>query len=84
MNYQVSIRRRAQKFIAALSKSDLDAVWAAVLALAGNPRPHGSKKLTDRDGWRIRVRSYRVVYEIDDVARKVTVLRVGHRRDIYR
>ncbi len=42
------------------------------------------KKLTGREGWRIRVGQYRVIYEIEDVIRVVTVLDVGHRRDIYR
>lgn len=57
---------------------------AAIAALAENPRPQGCIKLTDRDGWRIRVGSYRVIYEISDGQLLVTVIRVGNRRDIYR
>jgi mRNA interferase RelE/StbE len=49
-----------------------------------DPRPHGSRKLVGRDGWRIRVGRYRVIYEIDDAQRFVTILHVGHRKDIYR
>jgi len=59
-------------------------VRAAIAALAENPRPQGCIKLTDRDGWRIRVGSYRVIYEISDGQLLVTVIRVGNRRDIYR
>ena len=44
----------------------------------------GCRKLSGREGWRIRVGSYRVVYEIDDELQVVTVLHVGHRRDVYR
>jgi mRNA interferase RelE/StbE len=51
--------------------------------LAENPRPPGCLKLTNREGWRIRVSSYRVIYEIDDEQKIITVLQVGHRRDIY-
>jgi mRNA interferase RelE/StbE len=40
--------------------------------------------LTNRGGWRIRVGDFRVIYEIDDDQRAVTVLRIGHRRDVYR
>jgi len=56
----------------------------AIRVLAEAPRPTGCLKLTGRDGWRIRVGNYRVVYEIDDGGRMVTVLHIGHRRDIYR
>jgi mRNA interferase RelE/StbE len=44
----------------------------------------GCKNLTGRDGWRIRAGDYRVIYEIDDAGQTVTVLHVGHRRDIYK
>jgi mRNA interferase RelE/StbE len=53
-------------------------------ALRENPRPAKCLKLTGREGWRIRVRNYRVIYKIDDSEKLVTILHVGHRRDIYR
>ena len=83
MSYGVSILRRAQKELAALPKADYGRVRDAVAALADNPRPAGCKKLVGRDGWRIRSGDYRVIYEIDDAEEKVTVLHIGHRRDIY-
>ena len=84
MNYQVQILRRAQRQLARLPLQDFERVRDAVRALSNDPRPDGCKKLTGRDGWRIRVGQYRVIYEIDDVVRVVTVLDVGNRRDIYR
>ncbi|HTG61774.1 MAG TPA: type II toxin-antitoxin system RelE/ParE family toxin [Terriglobia bacterium] len=56
----------------------------AIYALAENPRPPGCLKLSGREGWRIRVSSYRVIYEIGDAQQTVTVLHIGHRRDVYR
>jgi mRNA interferase RelE/StbE len=57
----------------------------ALLALEGEPRPHGTTKLTGgSDRWRIRVGDYRVIYHIDDAAQEVTVLRIAHRRQVYR
>jgi mRNA interferase RelE/StbE len=57
---------------------------AKILSLAGNPRPAGCKKLKGlRDVWRIRVGSYRVLYGIEDTKKVVTILAVGHRRQIY-
>lgn len=53
-------------------------------ALAHEPRPPGCKKLRGGAGWRVRVGDYRGICQVDDSARIVTVLRAGHRRDIYR
>ncbi|MCH7712125.1 MAG: type II toxin-antitoxin system RelE/ParE family toxin [Chloroflexi bacterium] len=82
--YCVSILRRAQRELTQLSSENYDRVREAILSLAESPRPAGCLRLTGRDGWRIRVGSYRVVYEIDDSEQRVVILHVGHRRDVYR
>jgi len=56
----------------------------AIRNLASEPRPHSCLKLTGRDGWRIRSGNYRVIYEIEDPQQLITILHVGHRRDVYR
>jgi mRNA interferase RelE/StbE len=56
----------------------------ALLRLAGNPRSQGFKKLTGVPLYRIRVGTYRIVYEINDPKQLVTVVTIGHRRDVYR
>ena len=84
MTYRVTILRRAQKELGALGDDPYSRVRDAIGGLAEDPRPSGCLKLTGRDGWRIRIGNYRVVYEIDDSAHLVTVLHVGHRRDVYR
>jgi mRNA interferase RelE/StbE len=84
MNYQVVIRAPAQKSLTSLPKRDYEVVRDAIFNLASNPRPHGCKKLSEREGWRIRVGRYRVIYIIDDSLRLVRVTRIGHRSDIYR
>ena len=53
-------------------------------ALQENPRPPGCKKLRDRQGWRVRFGHYRIIYKIDDTQKIVTIVEVGHRREIYR
>jgi mRNA interferase RelE/StbE len=83
MSYEVLILRRAQKELANLPKADYERVRDAVAALAENPRPAGYKKLIGREGWRIRSGDYRAIYEIDDAQQQVTVLHIGHRRDVY-
>ncbi|HLM03341.1 MAG TPA: type II toxin-antitoxin system RelE/ParE family toxin [Pyrinomonadaceae bacterium] len=83
MNYALLILRRAQKELANLDKIEYERVREAIASLAENPRPAGCKKLAGREGWRIRVGDYRVIFEINDVKREVTVMHIGHRRDIY-
>ena len=82
--YTVGIERQARRALARLPDADYARVLAAIRALADTPRPPGCLKLPDREAWRIRVGVYRVVYEIDDKQKVVTVVDVGHRRDIYR
>ena len=83
MSYQVLILRRAQKELARLHGGDYERVRDAIIALAQDPRPPGCRKLTVHEGWRIRIGNYRVIYEIDDRKQTVTVLHIGHRRDVY-
>jgi mRNA interferase RelE/StbE len=81
--YEVFILRRAQKELASLPKPNYLRIRDSIAELASNPRPVGCKKLTGREGWRIRSGDYRIIYEIDDPQSRVTVLNVGHRKDIY-
>ena len=84
MTYEVLILRHAQRELARLPAGAYARALAAMRALSAAPRPDGASKLEARDGWRIRAGDYRIIYEIDDGAGTVTVLHVGHRRDVYR
>jgi len=68
-----------------LPRTVFTAELSAIIALSHNPRPVGVKKLVGgRSDWRIRIGEYRIVYEIDDTSKTVTILGVAHRRDAYR
>jgi mRNA interferase RelE/StbE len=83
--YRVEIARRALKALAALPRGEQQRVRAAIDLLADNPRPPGCTKLTgEDDAYRVRVGVYRIVYEVLDDSLLVHVVRVGHRRDVYR
>lgn len=84
MKYVVLIERYAQKQIMRLDKKVVPSIKAAIADLANNPRPYGYKKLKGEDAYRIRVGDYRVIYEIEDDKIIVTVVSVGHRKDIYK
>lgn len=83
MKYTLLILRRAQKELANLDKTEYERVRNAIALLAENPRPGDCKELVGREGWRIRIGNYRVIYEIDDTIKQITVLHIGHRRNIY-
>jgi len=55
----------------------------AIYSLADNPRPAGYKKLKGRDGYRIRVADYRIIYDIFDSELIVDIITLGHRKEIY-
>ena len=83
--YLVEINRSAGREIVALPNNMRVRVLAAVDLLAADPRPHGVKSIKGHPGqFRIRVGDYRVVYEIKDAVLVVLVVRVGHRREVYR
>jgi len=73
-----------RKQLDALPTPAIENISERLLQLRDNPRPGGCKKLQGRDGWRIRVGDYRVIYHVQDDALVVLVLTVGHRRDVYR
>ena len=84
MTHDLDIRRRAQRALDRLPKIDFKAVTAAIQDLAREPRPRGIEKVKSTGLWRIRQGDYRIVYDIDDHRRLITVVRVGHRREINR
>ena len=82
--YSVELRTRAERDIVALPPSVARRVLDVLARLRENPRPAGIRKLAVEGGYRIRVGEYRIVLEIDDSARRVTIVRIRHRRDVYR
>jgi mRNA interferase RelE/StbE len=84
MKYTILILPRAKRELAQLPQRAYEQIRDAVRALSLDPRPQGSTKMSGRDAWRLRLGDYRVIYGIDDRLHAVTILHVGHRRDVYR
>ena len=82
--YSVRILRRAIKDIAHLPKGYTRLVSQHIDRLEGDPRPSDAKKLQGTTDYSLRVGVYRILYDIDDEARIITVYRVKHRREAYR
>jgi len=85
MTYRVTITSTAVKERKRLDTTSRKRVDAALVNLLENPRPHGAKKLAgSQHDWRVRVGDYRILYEVDDSGRLITVWRIAHRREVYR
>ena len=84
MSYALGILPRAQRELGALPTENYQRLREAIFALADEPRPQSSRKLTGRKGWRLRIGDYRMLYDIDDTKQTITIVHVGHRRDVYR
>ena len=84
MIYAITINRSAQRQLAKIDAQMRIRISQAIYAFAENPRPSDCKKLVGHNAWRIRIGSYRVIYEIQDNILVVTVIRVVHRREVYR
>ncbi len=83
--YKIEISRTAEKQLKKLSKDDQQRVVAAILDLAEDPLPKGSRKLAGyEDVYRIRVGHFRILYSCVAKTLIVIVLKIGHRKDVYR
>jgi mRNA interferase RelE/StbE len=82
--YSVEIKRSAAREIEALPLHDRRQVIERIGLLADDPRPRGCEKLVGGERYRVRQGDYRIVYSVEDSMLIVWVVKVGHRRDVYR
>jgi len=84
-SYELLIKASAAKELEAVGrKSDRTRIVDKIYTLKDDPRPQGSEKLTGQDRYRLRQCQFRILYVVDDGERVVTVVKIGHRRDVYR
>ena len=83
-SYKLLIKQSAVKELEALPKEDRRRLVTKIQGLSGNPRPVGCEKLSGKEQYRLRQGSYRILYEIFDLKLIVSVVKVGHRREVYR
>jgi mRNA interferase RelE/StbE len=82
--YKVYFRESVEKDLAGIPKNDLKKIFQKIEGLGENPSPSNSEKLTGQDRYRVRQGRYRIVYSIQDRELTVWVVKVGHRKDVYR
>ena len=83
-SYSLLIKASAAKELEATPKKDRIRLAARIASLAFTPRPPGTEKLSGEEKYRIRQGDYRILYLVEDAKLTVTVVKVGHRREVYR
>ena len=83
--YEVLLERKAERDLKRLPKEVFDRLIPHLKALSENPKPSGCRKISgSKSGWRIRIGDYRVVDEVSEEEDAVKVMRIRHRKDVYR
>jgi mRNA interferase RelE/StbE len=81
---RVLFRESVWKDLRSIPKKELQRILNRIVALGDDPRPPGAEKLTGENRYRIRQGRYRIIYSIQDKELTVWVVKVGHRKDVYR
>jgi mRNA interferase RelE/StbE len=82
--YSIFLKESVRKDLDPIPKNDLQRIMERIGSLAENPRPVGCEKLSGQEKYRIRQGDYRIIYSIQDTQLTVWVVKVGHRREVYR
>lgn len=83
MTYEIEVRPAALRALKRIDRKDQARIRGAIALLAADPRPPGAKALRGRDGLRIRVGDYRIIYTVEDGRLLIVVVTLGHRRQVY-
>jgi len=82
--YEISVKKSAVKELEDIPKKELQKIINKIKSLSSDPRPQGSQKLSHREQYRIRQGDYRIIYSVQDDELTVHIIKVGHRKEIYR
>ena len=82
--YEIVLRKSVRKDLEPIPKRDVQHILTDIAGLANDPRPPQSRKLSGSEKYRLRCGAYRVLYQIQDAVLIVCVVKVGHRKEVYR
>jgi len=83
-NYKVQLKKSVAKELKSLPKKDIEKILLRIDGLCNNPRGNGCIKLSAQERYRIRQGIYRIIYEIKDTELIILVVKVAHRKDVYK
>lgn len=84
LHYTVRLKRSAERELRRLPRDNIPRILSRMQQLASQPRPPGCKKLTGEEEYRVRQGDFRFLYTVDDQQRLVEVVKIAHRREVYR
>lgn len=82
--FNILIKKSASKELKKLPSKDILKVISKIESIADEPRPKGVEKLTSQENYRVRVGNYRIIYSIEDDKLIVLIIKISHRKDVYR
>jgi mRNA interferase RelE/StbE len=83
-SYELVFRKSVAKDLRAFPKQEVKRILQRIRSLVDDPRPAGCEKLSGQERYRVRQGAYRIIYEIEDARLVVLIVKIGHRREIYR
>lgn len=83
-SYKLIFRKSVAKDLRKIPNQDVERILSRIHSLADDPRPLGSEKLSGEEKYRVRQGDYRILYTVNDIEVCVVVVKVGHRREVYR
>jgi mRNA interferase RelE/StbE len=84
VGYKIYFKESVWKDLRKIPKKDLQRILKKIEELSEDPRPAGCEKLTSQERYRIRLGKYRILYSIQDIELTVWIVKLGHRKDVYR
>ncbi len=82
--YEIIVPKSVLKELDRISEATYSRIADKILSMEDNPRPAGCLKLSDSEEYRLRVGNYRILYEIDDSKKIITIYKIDHRKDVYK
>ncbi len=82
--YSIFLKDSVRKDLDSVPNNVLQRIMSWIGSLAENPRPVGCEKLSGQEKYRVRQGDYRIVYSIQDTQLTVWIVKIGHRREVYR
>lgn len=82
--YSILIKKSAAKELEQIPKKNIQKIVNKIHSLSANPRPQGSQKLSHLEQYRIRQGNYRIIYSIQDDELTLQIIKIGHRKEVYR
>lgn len=83
-SYSLFLKKSAERDLRKIPHTELQRIIQRIKELAATPRPSSSEKLAGQDAYRIRQGDYRIVYTVDDDRQLIEIIKIGHRREVYR